>query len=34
MLSADTKRDERKSMLNLCMRAMEQAGTEKIAKAT
>jgi hypothetical protein len=33
MLSADNKRDERESMLDLYMRAMEQAGTEKIAKA-
>jgi hypothetical protein len=33
MLSADTERDERESVLDLYMRAMEQSGSEKIAKA-
>jgi|HubBroStandDraft_3_1064219.scaffolds.fasta_scaffold1701619_1 hypothetical protein len=33
MLPADAKHDEREGMLDLCMRAMEQAGTEKIAEA-
>jgi len=27
------ERDERESLLDLCMRAMEQAGSEKVAKA-